>query len=69
MARLQEVADGTSKHNFITKDTAQTALTYLTYGGSQKSLMYVGSAVQKTGDTAEGVNDHGILDTAAGPFA
>ncbi|OFT72148.1 hypothetical protein HMPREF3130_03640 [Corynebacterium sp. HMSC14B06] len=69
MARLQEVADGTSKHNFITKDTAQTALTYLTYGGSQKFVMYVGSAVQKTGDTAEGVNDHGILYTAAGPIA
>lgn len=69
MARLQEVADGTSKHNFVTKDTAQTALTYLTYGGSQKFVMYVGSAVQKTGDTAAGVNDHGILYTAAGPIA
>lgn len=69
MARIQEVADGRGDHDFIDRDTAQQALTYLTYGGAQKFAMYVGSAVQKTGDTGEGTNDHGILYTAAGPVA
>lgn len=69
MARIQEVADGRGDHDFIDRDTAQQALTYLTYGGAQKFAMYVGSSVQKTGDTGEGTNDHGILYTAAGPVA
>ncbi len=69
MARIQEVADGHGEHDFIDRDTAQTALTYLTYGGAQKFAMYVGSAVQKTGDTGAGTNDHGILYTGAGPVA
>lgn len=69
MARIQEVADGNGEHDFIDRETAQQALTYLTYGGAQKFAMYVGSSVQKTGDTGEGTNDHGILYTAAGPVA
>ncbi|MDO5029390.1 MAG: serine hydrolase [Corynebacterium sp.] len=69
MARIQEVADGTAKHKFLDQETAETALTYLTYGGSQKFVMNVGAAVQKTGDTEEGVNDHGIIYTGAGPIA
>jgi beta-lactamase class A len=69
MARIQEVADGTAKYQFIDQETAKTALTYLTYGGSQKFVMNVGAAVQKTGDTEEGVNDHGIIYTGAGPIA
>lgn len=69
MARIQEVADGSTKHQFLDQETAETALSYLTRGGSQKFVMNVGSAVQKTGDTEEGVNDHGILYTGAGPIA
>ncbi|MFC3848583.1 serine hydrolase [Corynebacterium hansenii] len=69
MARIQEVADGHGDHAFIDRDTARTALTYLTYGGAQKFAMYVGGAAQKTGDTIEGTNDHGILYSGAGPVA
>ena len=69
MARLQEAADGSTEYDFVDQKTAQTALQYLTYGGAQKFAAYVGTASQKTGDTDQHTNDHGILYTSAGPIA
>lgn len=69
MSKIHEAADGDGDADFIDGETARTALTYLTYGGAQKFAMYAGNAVQKTGDTGEGTNDHGILYTGAGPIA
>lgn len=69
MTRIQEAADGSTEYDFTDQETARLALTYLTYGGAQKFAMYVGTAAQKTGDTDQGTNDHGILYTGAGPIA